>query len=418
MTYSITIKSQIKVLSIYIVDVYNKIAILLLSCSRAIFKEQINKVLAQQNIQTIKYRDLVIDLGNGVKTNAQLTIPTEGNGPFPGVILVPGAGPTDMNYTAGTNAKLFWQMAQYLSERGFVVLRYDKRGSGDNGTIIDNNLWGNVTYDDLKQDAEKVVNALMQQPEVDPEKISMIGHSEGGEIVTRVVTDNPTIKFNNIVLMAPRIQNPYFYLYYGFVGLPLDYAKKVLDKNHNGSFSLREASQDQIFQSMIGGNASLMLNQSLPDGTKVVKSGYNPNKDRYVNIHTELKPILERRLENAFEAHKCGTELPCPIYLKSILNLKPTIDIIDNVSSSTGILILHGQNDSGSPVQQAFLLQQRLIGLNHPDHTLVTYPNLGHHFYPSSQWTTESGPIPEYVLTDLYAWFEAHSGISHSYPLK
>jgi uncharacterized protein len=391
------------------------IATLLLSCLPTIFKERSNEALAQQDIQTIKYRDLVIDLGNGVKTNAQLTIPAEGNGPFPGVLLVPGAGPADMNYTAGTNAKLFWQIAQYLSERGFVVLRYDKRGTGDNGTIINNNLWGNMTYDDLKQDAERAVNALIQQPEVDPAKISMIGHSEGGEIVTRVVTDNPTTKFNNIVLMAPRIQNPYFYLYYGFVGLPLDYAKQVLDKNHNGSFSLREASQDQIFQSMIGGNTSLMLTQSLSDGTKLVKSGYYPNNDTYININTELKPMLERRLENAFEAPKCELELPCPIYLESILNLKPTMSIIDNVSSSTGILILHGQNDSGSPVQQAFLLQQRLIGLNHSDHTLITYPDLGHHFFPSSQWTTESGPIPEYVLADLYSWLEAHSGISRSY---
>ena len=102
----------------------------------------------------------------------------------------------------------------------------------------------------------------------------------------------------------------------------------------------------------------------------------------------------------------------CPIYLKSILGLKSTLSIIGNVSSTTGILILHGQNDSGSRVQQAFLLQQRLIELNHPDHTLITYPDLGHHFYPSSQWTTESGPIPKYVLADIYSWLEAHSGFT------
>ena len=50
---------------------------------------------------------------------------------------------------------------------------------------------------------------------------------------------------------------------------------------------------------------------------------------------------------------------------------------------------------------------ERLIELNHPDHTLITYPDLGHHFYPSSQWTTESGPIPQYVLADIYSWLEA-----------
>jgi uncharacterized protein len=394
------------------------IATLALSClSTSIFNERYNEAQAQQYIQTIKSRNLVIDLGNGVKTNAQLTLPAIGKGPFPGVLLVPGAGPADMNYTTGINAKLFWQISQYLSERGFVVLRYDKRGIGENGTIINNNLWGNMTFADLKQDTQKAVNVLIQQPEVDAKKISMIGHSEGGEIVTRVAADNPMTKFKNIVLMAARIQIPHDAAYYGFVGLPLEYAKQVLDKNHNGSFSLEKASQDRTFQSMVGGNISLILTQSLPNDTKLQKSGYNPNNDRYININAELKPMLERRFENAFEAPKCENlmEATCPIYLKSTLGLKSTLSIIGNVSSSTGILILHGQNDSGSRVQQSFLLQQRLIELNHPDHTLITYPDLGHHFYPSSQWTTQSGPIPEYVLADLYSWLESHSGFTSPY---
>jgi uncharacterized protein len=62
-----------------------------------------------------------------------------------------------------------------------------------------------------------------------------------------------------------------------------------------------------------------------------------------------------------------------------------------------------------------FLLQQRLTDVNHPDHTFVTYPNLGHSFYLSSQWLTRPEPIELYVLADIYSWLEAHSGISHSY---
>lgn len=107
-----------------------------LSClSISTFKQQ-NQALAQQYIQTIKYRNVVIDLGNGVKTNAQLTYPAVGKGPFPAVLLVHGTGPTDMNETLTKNAKPFWQIAQYLSERGFAVLRYDKRGIGTNGIIL------------------------------------------------------------------------------------------------------------------------------------------------------------------------------------------------------------------------------------------------------------------------------------------
>ena len=77
--------------------------------------------------------------------------------------------------------------------------------------------------------------------------------------------------------------------------------------------------------------------------------------------------------------------------------------------------MLNGENDAQTPVQQAFLLQQRLTDVSHPDHTLITYPNLGHFFNPSSPWFTESlGPFEPYVLADLYAWLDAHSWLSHT----
>src|SRR5205823_8530020 len=125
---------------------------LALSClsTSSIFNQQ-DQALAQQYIQTIKYRNLVIDFGNGVKTNAQLTLPAIGKGPFPGVLLISGSGANDKNGTLGFVHKNgpkpttpFWQIAQYLSERGFAVLRYDKRGIGANITI-NHNVWGNST---------------------------------------------------------------------------------------------------------------------------------------------------------------------------------------------------------------------------------------------------------------------------------
>jgi uncharacterized protein len=178
--------------------------------SNSTFSNYSTSALAQPFIQTIKHRDLVIDLGNGIQTNAQLTIPAVGNGPFPGVLLVHGSGPNDMNETITPDVKPFWQISQYLTERGFAVLRYDKRGVGANGTILDTNVWGNMTFDDLKNDAAKALNVLIEQPEVDPNKITLIGVSEGTMIVPRVVIDllnsnNSTenlTKVANIVLMG------------------------------------------------------------------------------------------------------------------------------------------------------------------------------------------------------------------------
>ena len=95
---------------------------------------------------------------------------------------------------------------------------------------------------------------------------------------------------------------------------------------------------------------------------------------------------------------KC-TVSRCPIWIRAEYALEPNLDIIGNVSSNTSILILQGENETQTPVEQAFLLQQKLTDVGHPDHTLITYPNLGHIFYPSSQWSTGLGPIQQYVLS-------------------
>jgi uncharacterized protein len=119
--------------------------------------------------------------------------------------------------------------------------------------------------------------------------------------------------------------------------------------------------------------------------------------------------------ETAFNPSKCNNIRGCPVWFRSESSLIPTLSIIGNISNSTGILLLNGENDSATPVRQTILLQQRLTDVNHPDHALITYPNLGHFFSPSSRWLTESEPIELYVLADLYSWLEAHSGISHPY---
>ena len=79
----------------------------------------------------------------------------------------------------------------------------------------------------------------------------------------------------------------------------------------------------------------------------------------------------------------CGLRT-CPILVASYYSLIPNLDIIGKVPSDTSILIQQGKNDSNTPMEQAFLLQQELTEVRHPDHTLITYPDLGHEFSPSS----------------------------------
>jgi uncharacterized protein len=377
-------------------------------------------VLAQSDLQTTKYRNMVIDLGNGLKTNARLNLPANGEGPFPAVLLVPGSGPIDMNETGGAvridnetgsiiypPARPFFEIAQYLSERGFAVLQYDKRGIGANFTILDSNVWGNTTVTDLENDAEKALEILIQQPEVDSNSVSLVGHSEGTMYVTRLAINNPDI-VDNIVLMGTLAFGYYEEAYYQAVTLPILYAQQILDHNHNGFISIQEALEDRVFHSIpLNLTQALTQNITTVNGTaEQLSPQYNINNDTFISINDELKPRLIDQLRSALvvtEGEKCGLK-PCPIWLKSQYSAIPNLDIISKVPFNTSILIMSGKNDSQTPIQHAFPLQQRLTEVRHPDHTLITYPDLGHLFYPSSQWLTAAGPIEPKVLEDLFSW--------------
>jgi uncharacterized protein len=367
--------------------------------SNSTFNNYPNSALAQPFIETVRHKDLVIDLGNGIQTNAQLTIPAIGNGPFPGVLLVAGSGAVDMNETLAPDTKPFWEISQYLAERGFVVLRYDKRGIGANSQIIDTNVWGNVTFEDLKRDAKTALNVLIQQPEVDKNQITLIGHSEGTLIAPRIAaeqensTSATTIK--NIVLMGSAATTIADLAYYQKVGIALEYMHQVLDKNHTGSIYLQEAVRDPLVGRFFVDNF-----------------GNNSSTDIFIDIDRQVKPLLEKELEQFTKADvnaRCDNPEGCPVWFNSVAKLENNVNVIGNLSKSISVLMLNGENDPLTPVQQSFLLEQRLTEADHPDHTLITYPGLGHTFAISPQWSTGLGPVKQYVLSDLHGWLSDHS---------
>jgi uncharacterized protein len=386
------LNSKASILSLGLLIVVAMLSSSILSNSTTL-NDYSTSVIAQPFIQTVKYRDLVIDLGNGVQTNAQLTIPAVGNGPFPGVLLVAGSGVVDMNETLSPDSKPFWQISQYLSERGFAVLRYDKRGVGANSQIIDYNVWGNLTFDDLKNDAEIALGVLTQQSEVDPSKITLIGHSEGTIIAPRILIDqeNETnaTTIRNIVLMGSAATTMADLAYYQKVGVVLDYMHQVLDKNGTGSIFIQEAIQDPLI------------------GRFIVANFGNDTATEFIDIERQVKPLLEKALEeftNADVNARCDNPEGCPVWFNSAVNLEPNLSVIGNLSKSTSVLLLNGENDPLTPVQQSFLLEQRLTEVDHPDHNLITYPGLGHTFAVSPQWSTGLGPVEQNVLSDLHRW--------------
>jgi uncharacterized protein len=284
-----------------------------------VFKQQ-DQVLAQQYIQTIKHRNLVIHLDGEVKTSAQIILPGIGKGPFSGVLLIPGSGVADKNGTVGFVHKdelkpptPHLQIAEYLSERGFAVLRYDKRGVGTNNTILDPIIWTNATASDLIKDSKKALNVLMKQPEVDPNKISIIGHSEGTMYAPRVAIDNST-KVKNIILMGTLAQNPVKDLYhYQVVTLPSEYAKQVLDKNDTGLILIKQLAIDPLLRKFLV-PISILSTNNTEDITKALQKNLG-TKER-ISIDKEINPLLIKVYDNltSFNSSKCNLLGPCPMW--------------------------------------------------------------------------------------------------------
>ena len=92
------------------------------------------------------------------------------------------------------------------------------------------------------------------------------------------------------------------------------------------------------------------------------------------------------------------------------------MEIIGDVTAN--ILIMQGEGDTQTPLDQAFLLEESLANSNHPHHTVITYPGLGHSFFPlPAPWIQPLGPIQENVLSDLASWLMPEDGLEEAHEL-
>ncbi|NAT10009.1 hypothetical protein C4E22_00370 [ANME-1 cluster archaeon AG-394-G06] len=168
--------------------------------------EKIAGLYFQQIYQPPEYADpdsfteIECTVGTGEwKLPGTLTIP-KGKGPFRAVVLVAGSGPEDMDETIGPN-KPFKDLAWGLATEGIAVLRYDKRTyrypeeciamiKNDNFTVNDETI----------DDAIAAVDLLRETERIDPDNISVLGHSWGGYLTPRIAARDENI--SGVILLA------------------------------------------------------------------------------------------------------------------------------------------------------------------------------------------------------------------------
>jgi uncharacterized protein len=122
-----------------------------------------------------------------------LTLP-RGHGPFPAALLISGSGPQDRDESI-MGHKPFWILADSLTRRGIAVLRVDDRGVGQsagNSTML--------TLDDMAGDVLAGMAYLEGRKEIDPRRMGVIGHSEGGMVGPLAASRSADIAF--VVMLA------------------------------------------------------------------------------------------------------------------------------------------------------------------------------------------------------------------------
>jgi pimeloyl-ACP methyl ester carboxylesterase len=138
-------------------------------------------ILASQSVEIVS--EDVSFVAGGRTIPGTIVHPASGTGP--GLLLLAGSGPTDRDWNSpllpGKNgsAKL---LAEALAARGVTVLRFDKAFSGRNpGLPI-----ADLTLDTYRDEATAALDFLRTRAEVDPARVFVAGHSEGGIHATRL----------------------------------------------------------------------------------------------------------------------------------------------------------------------------------------------------------------------------------------
>jgi len=134
------------------------------------------------------------NIKDNVTLAGTLTLPKQGGSNYPVVVLITGSGAQDRNEEL-LGHKPFLVLADYLTRNGIAVLRYDDRGTG-----ASTGKFNGSTTQNFAADAAAAFAYLKTRKEINPKKIGLLGHSEGGTIAPLVAEANPDVAF--IVMLA------------------------------------------------------------------------------------------------------------------------------------------------------------------------------------------------------------------------
>jgi dienelactone hydrolase len=309
--------------------------------------------VAPDYVDVSKFLDKKFHTINGMYDLAGiLSVPNQ-EGKNPLIIIVPEAGPTDKDGSYGEN-KPYKDLAWGLASNGNAVYRYEKR-SNDYGMYMLKAKSAYETYtprEDLLDDLYKIIDTLKTLPNIDPERIYILGHGQGGMLCPLIAKERKDVK--GIIMMGANA--------------------KPMQENMIDQFDY------------------------LTSVTPEKKPEYDEQKiNAKRSMDKKLNPLTEHRLM------PYGVQATYWIWL----NQYNQVEVAQKLKKP--MLILHGDRDYQSNMENLALWRKSLK--KNTNATILDYEKLNHLFYSGEAQSTYSeytiiSNIPGYVMEDICTWLK------------
>ena len=269
----------------------------------------------------------------GFNLAATVSKPATASEPLPAVILVGGSEAADRDETVAGVA-IFSQLAGSIAEAGYLVVRYDKRGTGQSGGRTEV-----ATLGDFAEDVRAIVQFLRTRKDVDDDRIAVFGYSEGAAV--GLIAADRERRIAALVLAGGSASKG--------LDLTLEQQRRLLEQS-----SMSEAERQKAID----------LQQQILNAV-VTGKGWEG-----------VAPDIRRQADT-------------PLY-QSLLTFDPD-PLFRKVQQP--ILVLHGELDRQMPIHHAEELAQLARGrAKGRGSELVKFPTLNHLFVPAT-----TGEVSEYA---------------------
>jgi fermentation-respiration switch protein FrsA (DUF1100 family) len=311
-----------------------------------------------------------------------LTLPRTG-GPFPAVILITGSGPQDRDESLFGH-RPFLVLADYLTRRGIAVLRVDDRGvGGSKGGVSD------ATSEDFARDVLAGVAYLKTRKEIDPKRIGLIGHSEGGCIAPIAATQSKDVAF--IVLMAGT----------GVTG-------DIIIEGQVASELKAQGADQTLIDLSIQGQRQVV---------EVMKTESDPNvaKEKIRKIVTDSVSKLDEKQKKIVDYHEGYVDAQVKAAMSKWLRFFLTHDPKETLRKvKCPVLAINGSLDMQVPAKQNLpAIEQALREGKNPDVTVKELPGLNHLFQTATtgggdEYARIEETMSPVALETMAKWIEDH----------